>query len=52
MNEPIKLVLAGSLVYAAWVMWSCPCDRACECKLLPFVVATGVPLGYVLWDNQ
>ena len=51
MNTAVKLALTGSLLVAAWTVYSCPCDKACECKLTTFAVAAGVPLAYVVWDN-
>jgi len=51
MNGTIRLAMTASLGYAAYIAWSCPCEQACKCKFIPFLVSTGVPLAYVLWAN-
>ena len=52
MNGWMRVGLTGSLVYAAWTVWSCPCERACACKLGTFMLTAGVPVLVVAADNM
>jgi hypothetical protein len=52
MNDTIRWVLTGSLLFSAYTMATCPCETACKCKYELFLVTTGLPLAYVLYDNM
>jgi hypothetical protein len=52
MNDAVRVALTGSLLYAAYTAWTCPCERACECKLTSFMLSAGLPLVYVVMVNS
>ena len=52
MNGWMRVALTGSLVCAAWMVWSCPCEKACACKLGIFMLTAGVPVLVVAADNM
>ena len=47
----VDYVMAASLGFAAYTLITCPCETPCECKLPTFLIAAGVPLGYVIIGN-
>jgi hypothetical protein len=51
-DDPITIALSASLLYGSYTMVSCPCKVPCRCKYWSFVLATGVPLGYVIYKNM
>jgi len=51
MKNNLDYVMALSLAYATYTMATCPCEQPCGCKYVSFVIATGVPLAYVVLGN-
>jgi hypothetical protein len=46
--EVKRLLVTGSLLYATWTAWTCPCVNYLECHQTPFLLATGVPIALVV----
>lgn len=47
-----KAVLSLSLLYAIYTVVKCPCDPLCECNKVQFYLATGIPLAYIIYQNE
>jgi len=50
-TELQRVVITGSLLYSAYLAYTCPCPTICSCHLDAFLVATGLPVGIVLYYN-
>jgi hypothetical protein len=50
--EVQRWLITGSLAYAAYTVWSCPCDPLGACHLPHLVASTGVPLAVLLYLNR
>ena len=51
-TEIQRYAITGSLLYAAWTAYTCPCrDPFLSCHYQEFAVATAVPLLFVLLIN-
>jgi hypothetical protein len=50
-KEPTRLVLTASLLYSAFLIWKCPCEKLCACQLTEFYTATLVPLAVITYAN-
>ena len=51
-NEIQRYAITGSLLYAAWTAYNCPCrDPFLSCHYIEFALATGLPLAFVLAIN-
>ena len=46
-----KLLLSGSLLYASYLIYKCPCDTVVKCQRWSFYTATLAPVVYVAWCN-
>ena len=44
-NEPIRLAMVGSLVYATYLVWWCPCKSPVGCKRPQFYTAVLLPVA-------
>jgi len=49
--ETSRVVVVASLLYATWVVASCPCKVVAECKQGEFYAATALPLVLVALLN-
>ena len=47
----LNALLSASLLYGSLLLWECPCPTPCRCRLPQFVIATGIPLAYVVLQN-
>ena len=56
--EMERLLITSSLAYGAYVAWNCPCGNVetgegfMSCHLPHIILATGVPLGLILYLNR
>ena len=46
--EVKRYLVTGSLLYATWTAWSCPCANYLECHKTQFFFATGIPIALTL----
>ena len=46
-----KILVASSLVYAAYEAYVCPCKPNLGCHYTEFLLATGIPLALVVFEN-
>lgn len=43
-REPARILVAASLIYAAYVVVKCPCDVLASCQQTQFYAATFFPI--------
>lgn len=48
LTEVERYAITGSLLYASYITFTCPCDPLLECHKVEFLLAVGLPLGYFL----
>ena len=51
MNESARWAIIGSLLYASYMTYSCPCDLPVACKQSTFYAATLAPVLLVVAMN-
>lgn len=42
-----RYAISGSLLYATYITITCPCDPLLVCHKTQFLLAVGLPLGYI-----
>ena len=50
-TEVQRLAITGSLLYSAYLAYTCPCATICACKLDAFLISVAIPVGIVLYYN-
>jgi hypothetical protein len=51
-NEIQRYAITGSLLFAAWTAYTCPCKNPfLSCHVTEFALLTGLPLAFVLLIN-
>jgi hypothetical protein len=45
MNEVLRYAMVGSLLYATYLVLSCPCDAPVRCSKVAFYTATLAPVA-------
>ncbi len=50
-REPARIAVVASLLYAASVIATCPCDVLGSCKQRSFYIAALAPVGLVAFLN-
>ena len=50
-TEVQRLAITGSLLYSAYLAYTCPCPTICACKLDAFLISVAIPVGIVLYYN-
>jgi len=51
MNKFTQYGSAALLGWAAYTFATCPCEKACGCKVELVGAAIGIPLLYLIYDN-
>ena len=50
-KEPVRFAMMGSLIYATYLVWWCPCDTPVGCKQGQFYTALFLPAAATLFLN-
>ena len=50
-TEPVRFIMAGSLVYATYIVLVCPCAKPVACKQPQFYAATLLPVALTFFLN-
>jgi hypothetical protein len=50
-KEPVRYVMMGSLLYATYLVWWCPCNTPVGCKQGQFYAALALPAAATLALN-
>jgi hypothetical protein len=51
MNKFTQYGSAALLGWAAYTFATCPCEKACGCKVWLVSGALAIPLALIVWDN-
>jgi hypothetical protein len=51
MNKFTQYSSAALLAYASYTFATCPCERACGCKVWAVGAAISIPLAYLVYGN-
>ena len=51
-KEPIRYAMVGSLLYASYLVWACPCSAPVGCKQGQFYGAVLAPAAATLFLNM
>jgi hypothetical protein len=46
-----RYLVTGSMLYATWTAWTCPCANYLECHKTQFLLATGVPIALAVFGD-
>jgi hypothetical protein len=47
LTEVERLAITGSLLYASYITFTCPCEPLLGCHKAEFMLSVGLPLGYI-----
>jgi hypothetical protein len=50
-KEPVRYAMVGSLLYASYLVWACPCSAPVGCKQGQFYGATLAPAALTFLLN-
>ena len=50
--ESTRILITSSLLFAAAITWTCPCNPLLECHKVEFLAATLLPLGLFFVSNS
>lgn len=51
LTEIERYAITGSLLYASYITFTCPCDPLLECHKVEFLLSVGLPLTYIVFKN-
>ena len=51
-KEPVRYAMVGSLLYASYLVWACPCSAPVGCKQGQFYAAVLAPAAATMFLNM